>query len=107
MRGTAAAAARDLLASESSGKTKRKRNKRKKKADTPEPSAANLVDELPAIQALPPCSSATMGAEAAIAPSVEATVPDRVQVDELKLLEAMGWSDDLNVRSVNAWMLCC
>eukprot|EP00045_Choanoeca_perplexa_P003313 m.29803 g.29803 ORF g.29803 m.29803 type:complete len:490 (+) comp11977_c0_seq1:248-1717(+) len=90
----AAAAARDLLASESSSKSKKKRTKKKKKAESPEQSAVSPVEGSTRQQAIGSCASVTMAATAA--PSVEVAVPDEVHDDELKLLEAMGWSNDLN-----------
>jgi hypothetical protein len=103
----AAAAARDLLASESSTKTKKKRNKKKKKLDSPEqlsPSAAVVAaNPVKAVVAQPvdhadevsPCSTPTEVAE--MPSSVEVAVSGDVHDAELKLLEAMGWSNELNV----------
>ena len=109
----AAAAARDLLAGEAPTKPKKKRNKRRANspvlpslqeavtatnhsATHPAPPTQHLLHSIGATTA---CLQAEASEDQSALPFIETRSHDQVQDAELKLLEAMGWSDDLNVCS--------
>lgn len=123
----AAAAARDLLASESSAKTKKKRNKKKKKTDaatSPLQATQDTLDTACTTSAPTVTDSSCCQSPRAEISSVHASpvddgfssdpvVEDGLNDDELKLLEAMGWSNDVTVRHAGvpsiefrSWLVC-